>query len=73
MRDDRRHRQNLGQRTKIRCDRRENRCASIAAIGDGNMTTPADDVRRKPMGEVPENDGITRPCLEKDGHTGHPR
>lgn len=28
----------------------------IAAVGDGNMTTTADDMRRKPMGEVRPDD-----------------
>lgn len=36
----------------VRRHRRENRFASIAAVGGGNMITPADYMRRKPMGEV---------------------
>jgi len=30
-------------------------CSSIAAVGDGNVTTPAATVRRKPMGDVRPN------------------
>ncbi len=62
----------------VRCDRRENRCSSIAAVGDGNVATPADNMRRKPMGEVrpynrePEKRRNHPACLEKADHMGNP-
>ncbi len=36
----------------VRRDRRENRYSSIAAGSDASVTTPAENMRRKPMGEV---------------------
>jgi hypothetical protein len=44
----------------VRRYRREKRVPSIAAVGDGHVITPADNVRRKPKGDVRPYDGTAK-------------
>ena len=52
----------------VRCDHAENRHFASAADGNGNMNTPPDNMRRKPMGKVRPDDSAAR-FFEASGPT----